>query len=111
MKFELALKLRNALYAACPVDTGQLQRSIQPTPEGTEHEWLLSVGNEYAGMNGTPSEAYAAFTNSSTHLTFKGKKYRNPNYHWANNAIKKWAQENGIQIALEIEEYEDNENE
>lgn len=111
MEYELALKLRNALHLACPVDTSQLQKSIQPAPVGTNQEWVIIIGNRNGEMNGTPSDVYAAFTNNATHIRFKGKAYRNPNYHWANNTVKRWAQENGLQIALQTEEDEDEENE
>ena len=103
MTYELAMKLRNALQEACPVDTGQLRLSIQPV-QGNELRWVIVIGNDDGSINGTPSNRYAAFTNFARSLK-NGRS--NPNYHWANNAIKKWARENGIQIALDAGDDED----
>lgn len=104
MTFELAMRLRNALHEACPYDTGQLQLSIQPAPSGNTLRWVIVIGNNDGSMNGTPSNQYAAFTNNATTLKC-GKE--NPNYHWANDAIKKWANDNGMNIAFGNEDEED----
>lgn len=103
MDYQLAMRLRNALQEACPVDTGQLQLSIQPV-QGNQLRWVIVIGNDDGSMNGTPSNQYAAFTNNAVTLK-KGK--RNPNYHWANDAIKDWARDNGMTIAFEIGDEED----
>ena len=104
MTYELAMRLRNALHEACPVDSGQLQLSIQPAPSGNSLRYVIVIGNDDGEMNGTPSNQYAAFTNNA--LTLKCGK-RNPNYHWANDAIKDWARDNGMTIAFEIGDEED----
>lgn len=103
MTYELAMRLRNALQEACPVASGQLQLSIQPV-QGNELKWVIVIGNDDGSINGTPSNQYAAFTNNALNLK-NGR--RNPNYHWANNAIIKWAHENAMTIAFENGDEED----
>lgn len=106
MTFELATSLLNALKTACPVDTGQLKGSIQLLQLNAQ-EWLVIVGNADGSINGTPSNQYAAFTNNAKNITYKGKTFRNPNYHWANNAILDWANQNKIKLQMEMEDIED----
>ena len=106
MTYELAMKLRNALQEACPVDTGQLKLSIQPA-QGTSLKWVIIIGTDDGSINGTPSNQYAAITNNARFLKFKNRSVPNPNYHWANEAVKKWARENGIQISLDAGDEED----
>lgn len=103
MHYELAAKLRNALQQACPVDSGQLKLHIQPV-QGNGLCWVITIGQSSGEINGTPSNVYAAITNNARTLKFKNRSYPNPNYHWANRAIERWARENSIQIAMQSED-------
>lgn len=97
MNSQLAQKLVNKLKEKCPVDTGQLQFSIQML-QLNEREWEVIIGNASGNINGTPSERYASITNFNA--TLGRNKKPNPNYHWVNKAIKEWATENMLQFQL-----------
>lgn len=86
-----------------PYKTGQLQQSIQ-CMQLDEKNWEIIIGNDYGGMNGTPSNVYASITNFAKTLGKNGKE--NKHYHWVNKTIKKWAEENMIQFQLEGDEDE-----
>lgn len=104
MNSQLAKKLENKLREKCPVDSGQLQFSIQMRQLDARN-WEVLIGNASGNMNGTPSERYASITNFSK--TLGRNRVPNPNYHWVNNAIKEWATENMIQFQLEDDEDEE----
>ena len=100
MNRHLALRLANTLREACPVDTGQLKGSIQVLQVDAKN-WLVLIGNDSGNVNGTPSNVYASITNDYPTL---GKNHKeNPNYHWVNDAIEKWARENMINFSFERE--------
>lgn len=98
MNSQLAQRLVNTLREACPVDTGQLRTSIQML-QLNDKQWIVLIGNENDSINGTPSEQYASITNDYQTLGKNNKP--NKNYHWVNDAIKKWAEENMIQFQME----------
>lgn len=98
MNSQLAQRLVNTLREACPVDTGQLRTSIQML-QLNDKQWIVLIGNENDSINGTPSEQYASITNGYQTLGKNNKP--NKNYHWVNDAIKKWAEENMIQFQME----------
>lgn len=106
MDLTLAMRLRNALQEACPVDTGQLRLHIQPA-QGSESCWVITIGQANGEINGTPSNVYASITNNARTIKMKNRSYNNPNYHWVNKAIEKWARENSVQIAMGSEDDED----
>lgn len=91
------------LWENCPKDTGQLKASIQAM-QINANEFQVLIGNDYGGMNGTPSNVYASITNFAQTLG-KNKK-PNPNYRWVNKTIKKWAEQNMLQFQLEGDEDE-----
>ena len=91
------------LWENCPKDTGQLKASIQAM-QINANEFQVLIGNDYGGMNGTPSNVYASITNFAQTLGKNDKPNRN--YHWVNKTIKKWAEENMIQFQLEGDEDE-----
>lgn len=91
------------LWENCPKDTGQLKASIQAM-QINANEFQVLIGNDYGGMNGTPSNAYASITNFAQTLGKNDKPNRN--YHWINKTIKKWAEQNMLQFQLEGDEDE-----
>lgn len=91
------------LWENCPKDTGQLKFSIQAM-QINANEFQVLIGNDYGGMNGTPSNVYASITNFAQTLGKNDKPNRN--YHWINKTIKKWAEQNMLQFQLEGDEYE-----
>lgn len=91
------------LWENCPKDTGQLKASIQAM-QINANEFQVLIGNDYGGMNGTPSNVYASITNFAQTLGKNDKPNRN--YHWINKTIKKWAEQNMIQFQLEGDEDE-----
>ena len=100
MNRELAQRLVNTLREACPVDTGQLKSSIQML-QYDWNKWVVLIGNDSGNINGTPSNVYASITNDYETLGKNNKP--NPNYHWVNDAIEKWARENMINFSFERE--------
>ena len=97
MNDQIAKKLENKLKEKCPVDSSQLQFSIQ-MKQIDANNWEILIGNASGNMNGTPSEKYASITNFSSTLGINKKP--NPNNHWVNKAIKEWATENMLQFQL-----------
>jgi hypothetical protein len=91
------------LWENCPKDTGQLKASIQAM-QINANEFQVLIGNDYGGMNGTPSNVYASITNFAQTLGKNDKPNRN--YHWINKTIKKWAEQNMLQFQLEGDEDE-----
>ena len=83
------------LWENCPKDTGQLKASIQAM-QINANEFQVLIGNDYGGMNGTPSNVYASITNFAQTLGKNDKPNRN--YHWINKTIKKWAEQNMLQF-------------
>lgn len=106
MDFAQAQSLLNAILVACPVDTGALKGSIQMA-QMSERDWIVIIGNDDSSINGTATNLYAAKTNCDKLIEYRGRVFRNPNYHWLNNAIEKWASDNAINLTLEMEEYSD----
>ena len=106
MTLKLCLDLLEILKKACPVDTGQLKGSIQMLQLNAQ-EFVVIIGNADGSINGTPSNQYAAFTNNAKNITWRGKTFKNPNYHWANNAVLEWANKNILEIQIETEDVED----
>ena len=92
------------LWENCPKDTGQLKASIQAM-QINANEFQVLIGNDYGGMNGTPSNVYASITNFAQTLGKNDKPNRN--YHWINKTIKKWAEQNMLQFQLEGDEDEE----
>lgn len=86
-----------------PYDTGQLQQSIQCI-QIDEKTWQILIGNDSGSINGTPSNVYASITNDARTLGKNNKL--NKHYHWVNDTIKKWAEQNMIQFQLEGDEDE-----
>ena len=105
MDRSLVLKLAEKLKLRCPVDTGALKASISQV-QGNEKEWVITIGNEDASINGTPTIQYAAVTNFALTLNIRGRIYPNPNYHWVNDAIDEWVQENKLILGLQQEDEE-----
>ena len=111
----LAEYLAQILKSYCPVKTGALKESISDV-QGNEKEWVITIGNEDASINGTPTIEYARTTNFAPTLKVfkKGKRkdplvpefteMKNPNYHWVNNAVKDWVDRCKLLIDLEIED-------
>lgn len=105
----LVEKLKEKLVLHCPVDTGALRASISGV-QGNEKEWVITIGNDDASINGTPTIQYARITNFARTLTIRGQQYTNPNYRWVENAVFEWVQENRLLIDLEVEEDETEED-
>ena len=102
----LVEKLGQKLREKCPIDTGALRASISGV-QGNPKEWLITIGNDDASINGTPTIEYAALLNFS--VTIKGKN--NKHYHWVNEAIKEWVEENKLLFGLQTEsDFEEEEN-
>ena len=100
MDRNLVVNLANKLMAWCPVDTGALKASISGV-QGNEKEWIITIGNDDASINGTPTIQYAAITNFATTLTIRGKVYPNPNFGWVSKAVNEWLDENKMLIELQ----------
>ena len=105
MDRQLVEKLKEKLMLHCPVDTGALKASISGV-QGNEKEWVITIGNDDASINGTPTIQYARITNYARTLIIRGQQYSNPNYRWVNNAVFEWVQENKLLIGLEEENTE-----
>lgn len=86
-----------------PYATGQLHDSIQKH-QLDEKTWIITVGTGTAAQRKVPSEVYAHITNDYRTLGKNGKT--NKHYHWVNDTIKKWAEENMLQFQLESDEDE-----
>ena len=110
MDRQLVEKLKEKLLLYCPVDTGALKASISGV-QGNEKEWVITIGNEDASINGTPTIQYARITNYARTLTIRGQQYSNPNYHWVNDAIAMWATKNALKLNVAAEEAEEDEEE
>jgi len=103
----LAERLMQKLKAKCPIDTGALRASISQV-QGNETEWLITIGNEDASINGTPTIQYAELLNFS----FMIRGHKNKHYHWVNEAIKEWVQENKLHFEIQTDvDSEDTEEE
>lgn len=104
MKYELAVDLALRLRAACPVDTGALRMSISRV-QGTENEYVITIGNNQGKeINGKCATVeYAAVTNFSKELNIHGRMYPNPNYHWVNDTVERWVQDNKLNFAIKEE--------
>lgn len=119
MDIFLAEKLAYKLRQKCPIKTGALKASIS-RPQLNANEWVITIGNEDAAINGTPTIQYAATTNFAAQLKVfaKGKRKNpsipeftviaNPNYHWVNKAVKEWITEN--KLLLDIKSEDDNDD-
>lgn len=105
MDRQLVEELKEKLLLHCPVDTGALKASISGV-QGNEKEWVITIGNDDASINGTPTIQYARITNYVRTLTIRGQQYSNHNYRWVNNAVFEWVQENKLLIGLEEENTE-----
>lgn len=92
-------KLAQKLREKCPVDTGALRASISGV-QGNPTQWLITIGNDDASINGTPTIQYAALLNFS--VTIKG--HSNKHYHWVNDAVREWIYENKLLLALDSED-------
>lgn len=92
-------KLAQKLREKCPVDTGALRASISGV-QGNPTQWLITIGNDDASINGTPTIQYAALLNFS--VTIKG--HSNKHHHWVNKAVKEWIEENKLLLSLEAED-------
>lgn len=105
MKYELALDLAMRLRSACPVDTGALKMSISRV-QGTKSEYIITIGNNQGKeINGKCATVeYAAITNFAKTLNIWGREYRNPNYHWVNNAVDGWLKANRFNFNVESED-------
>lgn len=103
MNRDLVVKLGDKLRLYCPVDTGALKASISGV-QGNEKEWIITIGNDDASINGTPTIEYARITNYAAYLTIRGNKYPNPNYGWVNKAVNEWINENKLLLGLEEEQ-------
>lgn len=103
MNDQIAKKLENKLKEQCPVDSSQLQFSIQMKQLDAKN-WEVLIGNASGNMNGTPSEKYASITNF--HATLGKNKKKNENYRWVNKAIIEWAFENMLPFEMEGEDDE-----
>ena len=93
----LADLLVEELRVACPIDTGQLKKSIQLLQVNAK-DWVVTIGDENSSIRGVPSNAYASYTNFVR---------RYSTYHWVNRAIKRWAVNNALQFNVDIDEDED----
>jgi hypothetical protein len=91
------------LQEASPYRTGQLHDSIQAL-QLDENTWEITIGNDGTAKHETPSNVYASITNFNRTLGKNGKP--NKHYHWVNDTIKKWAEENMLQFQLEGDEDE-----
>lgn len=102
----LVEKLAEKLRVKCPVDTGALRASISGV-QGNPKQWLITIGNDDASINGTPTIQYAALLNFS--VTIRGHK--NKHYHWVNEAVREWVQENKLLLNINSEsDYESEES-
>jgi hypothetical protein len=104
MDRQLALKLANLLRSKCPVDSGALRLSISSV-QGNPKRWLITIGNESGKeINGKCATIeYAAITNFAKTIRFKGNTYNNPNYHWVNQAVIQWVNENKLLYRITTE--------
>lgn len=105
MDYQLADKLAQKLRVKCPIDTGALQASIT-NAQGNPKRWIITIGNDDASISGTPTIQYAALLNFS--VIIKGKN--NKHYHWVNDAVKEWIEENKLLFGLQVESDFDDEN-
>ena len=94
----LAEKLAFKLRVMCPVDTGALRASINNV-QGNEREWLITIGNEDASINGTPTIQYAEMLNFAQII----KGHQNKHYHWVNKAVLEWIQENKLHFEIQTD--------
>jgi len=105
MTFDMAMKLLYRIKAACPVDSGALKQSITIV-QFNARRFVIQIGNNSGKeINGsTATKVYAALTNNMKNLKFKKNGQpmakRNPNYHWVNDAIEQWIENNQLNIAL-----------
>lgn len=95
----LVEKLAQKLREHCPVDTGALRASISEV-QGNPKEWLITIGNEDASINGTPTIQYAALLNFEQFI----RGHYNAHYHWVNDAVKEWIEENKLLMNIESED-------
>ena len=95
MDRNLAEKLAFKLRQKCPIDTGALRASISDV-QGNETEWLITIGNEDASINGTPTIQYAELLNFAQIIRGHGNKH----YHWVNEAVKEWINENKLHFDI-----------
>ena len=98
MDRSLVEKLAQKLKLHCPVDTGALRASISEV-QGNPKEWFITIGNEDASINGTPTVQYAALLNFAPII----RGYKNKHYHWVNQAVTEWVVENKLLIYLQSE--------
>ena len=102
----LVEKLGQKLREKCPIDTGALRASISGV-QGNPKEWLITIGTDDASINGTPTIQYAALLNFS--VVIRG--HNNKHYHWVNEAVREWVEENKLLFGLQAEsDFENNEN-
>lgn len=99
----LVEKLGFKLREKCPVDTGALRASISGV-QGNPTQWLITIGNDDASINGTPTIQYAALLNFA--VVIRG--YSNKHFHWVNKAVKEWITEN--KLLLDIKSEDDNDD-
>ena len=118
MDYKLAQKLLDVLVRNCPVDSGALKQSITII-QFDEKNFTIQIGNESGKeINGSSAtNVYASITNQRT-LSFKTKRgtflrvvKRNPNYHWVNNSIQQWIQENKLDLSIMADSQEEEEDE
>ncbi len=101
----LAQKLVYKLLVNCPYDTGALQASITRA-EGNPKRWIITIGNEDSSINGTATIEYAGLLNFKQMI----RNHKNKHYHWVNDSVKEWIEENKLLIAVAIEDDYDSED-
>ena len=113
MTFDMAMKLLYRIKAACPVDSGALKQSITIV-QFNARSFVIQIGNNSGKeINGsTATKVYAALTNNMKNLRIKKKDGQvmtriNPNYHWVNDAIEQWIEDNQLNIALLYDDEEE----
>lgn len=92
-------KLGQLLRVNCPIDTGALRASISGV-QGNEEEWIITIGNEDASINGTPTINYAAALNFRETINNR----QNRHYHWVNDTVKEWIEKNKLLLSLETDD-------
>ena len=117
MDYSLAVRLKEMLIRACPVDSGALKESITIV-QYNEKEFVIQIGNESGEElnDRCATNVYASITNDAKQLRFHTKKSENllivkpnPNYHWVNKTVESWIQENKLKLAVSTDELEEEE--
>ena len=102
------MKLLYRIKAACPVDSGALKQSITIV-QFNARRFVIQIGNNSGKeINGsTATKVYAALTNNIKKKDGQVMAKRNPNYHWVNDAIEQWIDDNQLNIALLYDDEEE----